>query len=234
MRGLMISGSAVKPALTLQQVLANNLANASVSGFRADRTAFHNLLASKLGPETGEGGAELVTRVDESSGPLETTGEPLHLALIGNGYFTVATTDGEMYTRNGDFIVGPNGTVQTHGGAELQTESGPITVTSSSQVVIETTGEVKVDGRSAGRLRLVQFKSPETLRHAGAGLLSSDSEPEEASGVQVLQGRLEGSNVSPIHTMTEMITILRFLEANQKAFQAQDQSLDELIRWATR
>jgi len=72
------------------------------------------------------------------------------------------------------------------------------------------------------------------LSHAGGGLLTSNAEPENASDVQVLQGHLEGSNVSPIHTMTEMITILRFLEANQKAFQAQDQSLDGLMRWAMR
>ncbi|MBU1699616.1 MAG: flagellar hook-basal body complex protein [Candidatus Eisenbacteria bacterium] len=232
MRGLVISGSAIRPALTLQQVLANNLANSSVSGFRADRTAFHNLLTAQTGSLTEASGASLTMQVDETPGALETTGEPLHLALIGHGYFTVATEEGEKYTRSGDFFLGPDGTIQTYGGAELQTESGPIMVSSASQVVVESSGEVLVDGQSAGRLRLVQFKDPTSLSHAGGGLLSSDAEPEEASGLQVVQGRLEGSNVSPIHTMTEMITILRFLEANQKAFQAQDQSLDGLMRWA--
>ncbi|MBD3335979.1 MAG: flagellar hook-basal body complex protein [Candidatus Eisenbacteria bacterium] len=228
MRGLTISGSALQPALTLQQVLANNLANASVPGFRADRGAFHRVLAGEAS------GPDVMTRLSRQTGPLEQTGEPLHLALVGRGYFAVETPEGERYTRSGAFIVGNDGTVQTRSGAVLQTEAGPLAVSAAGDLVVEPGGRVVVAGQPAGRLRLVDFNDPGALRHVGEGLLAADGEPQEAGKIEVLQGRLEGSNVSSLHTMTEMITLLRFVEANQKAFQAQDGSLEGLIRWALR
>ena len=235
MRGLVTSGSVLQPAFDLQQILANNLANSGVAGFRADRAAFERILeAHPLRPGDPLARIGLTARIDESSGPLEETGQPLHLALQGPGYFAVSTPEGERYTRMGDFVLGAEGALQTRSGAQIQTENGPVVVPAAGEFVVAPDGGVLVNGQPAGRLRIVTFPDPTGLRHLGQGLLASDAEPEAAAGYQILQGRLEGSNVSPIHTMVEMMALLRFAEANQRAFQAQDGALEGLIQWATR
>jgi flagellar basal body rod protein FlgG len=235
MKGLMISGSALRPAFLMQQVLANNLANASVTGFRAQRPAFHEVLDA-WPPEGTDtlSRPSVVAALDLQEGPLEVTGDPLDLALVGEGFFAVSTEEGERYTRAGDFVMGPDGTVQTRSGARLETESGPLVLSSPEDLQVRPEGSVLVRGQPAGRLRIVRFTDPSSLHLEGEGLFSSEAEAEPARDYQVLQGRLEGANVSPLLTMVEMISLLRFVEANQKAFQAQDAALEGLLRWAMR
>lgn len=245
-RGLWTSASGMTPAMRAQEILANNLANASTGGFRQDRVAFHRTL-SPLAPSTGNAPAlpggtstdaagtaspELVGRLDPNAGPMETTGSRFHLALSGPGYFVVQGPEGELYTRDGTLQAAPDGSLRHRSGYPLLSEGGAITVPPGSEFTVGSDGMVFIDGAPAGKLRLAALPDPTAIRHAGSGLIASALPGETDTTSRVVQGSLEGANVDAISTMVEMMTLLRGFEANQKAILTQDGSLGRLIQWA--
>ncbi|MCA9756801.1 MAG: flagellar basal-body rod protein FlgF [Candidatus Eisenbacteria bacterium] len=258
-RGIRVSAAALTPLARAQEILANNLANVSTTGFREDRVGFERLLAATAQP--GPGGANagaqaggtpapgaagagggagaslaapaLGRRVDLESGAIDTTGGPLDLALVGPGFFTVQTPDGPAYTRDGSLSLDPEGQLVHRSGNPLLGEGGPITLAAGSLFEVDTDGTVRVDGEAQGRLQVVTFDDPTTLRHAGRGLLASDTPGTPLETARVVQGSLESSNVDPVGTMVEMMTVLRSFEANHNALMTQDQTLAQLVRWAS-
>lgn len=260
-RGIRVSAAALTPLARAQEILANNLANVSTTGFREDRVGFERLLATTAQPGTGganagvqPGGAAptgagatggpnaagalgaapaLGRKVDLEAGALDTTGGPLDLAIVGPGFFTVQTPDGPAYTRDGSFSLDAEGQLVHRSGNPLMGEGGPITLAAGSVFEVDTDGTVRVDGEAQGRLQVVSFTDPTTLRHAGRGLLASDVPGEPLETARVVQGSLESSNVDPVGTMVEMMTVLRSFEANHNALMTQDQTLAQLVRWAS-
>ncbi len=187
--------------------LANNLANLETTAYKR-QTSFIHALSKGAGNHSE---LHVGTKFDFSQGELEPTGNALHVALDGEGFFGVEGEDGEVYTRNGAFQVDENGTILSHAGlpvawAELRGVLDP----TGERIEIGTDGGVSQGGRSLGRLRIANF--------ADLGKLSQDTNgyyhaplglEETAHTATVHQGALEGSNVSPIEEMVAMIAVQR-------------------------
>ncbi|HRR41913.1 MAG TPA: flagellar basal-body rod protein FlgF [Syntrophales bacterium] len=198
--------------------IANNISNMGTSGFKADRLYY---LKEK---DPSSGGAGMKTTpllvVDFSQGSLAATGNPLDLAVKGDGFFVVKTKNGEAYTRKGNFTVNKNNELVTQDGDLLVGESGKITL-NGNNVVVSENGEVSVDGNRVGKLKIVKFAKPSLLVRDGNGLFSDpggaglgmNDKPE------VQAGFLEMSNVQSIREMVEMINVQRTVDIYQKGIQ---------------
>jgi flagellar basal-body rod protein FlgG len=215
------------------EVLANNLANVSTAGFKADDLTL--VPRQPIGPSAVAGptaGAWAVVQwTDFSQGPLRETGRTLDVALNGPGFFVVQTPRGVRYTRAGAFELSADGRLVTRQGFPVLGERGSI-VLGSDRVRIGPGGELHQDGRRLDTLRVVDFPKPYRLLKEGDGLFSVADPagvPELARGYEVVGGALEGSNVNPVAMMVNMIDLLRRYEAAQRVIQA----VDETARWAT-
>lgn len=219
-----------------QEILANNLANLSTTGFKRDdvapvpappRDPAATGTAANLGPPPAQA---LVQWTDFSQGPIRETGRSLDVALGGSGFFVVATPAGPRYTRAGAFDISRDGYLVTSDGLRVLGERGPIAI-GSTRVTVSERGEVRDETRAIDTLRVVDFPRPYHLSKEGSGFfLPADGvAPAPAAGYQVYGGSLEGSNVSSLETMVGMIDILRKYEASQRAIQA----LEEANRQAT-
>ncbi len=217
-----------------QERLANNLANANTAGFKRDRVfieALNEQLDAEGAPRSDR---NPVQWADLEQGPLERTGNPLDVALGGNGFLNVTDNDGnELYTRAGRLVVGPDQTLQTPSGLTVQGEGGPIQMPPDAQEIsIASSGQIRADGRPLGRLRVVRFEDPTQLeRRAGATFAAAEGAvPEEVEQPQVLQGHIEESNVNPVEAMTDMIEHFRMFESQQKMIRSSDQLLGQVAR----
>jgi flagellar basal-body rod protein FlgF len=246
-RGLWVSAQALTPLERAQEILANNLANASTGGFRQDRVAFHATASATAedGTASGEAAAagtasgsaisspSLTSRLDLTQGALETTEDSFHLAIQGPGFFAVQGPQGPLYTRDGTVHPGPDGTLLHQSGYPLLSEGGAITVPPGASFAVAADGSVFVNGSPAGKIRVVALPNTRGVTHAGAGLVSSETPAETDTSSRVVQGAAEAANVDPVLTMVDMMAMLHGYEADQRAILTQDGSLGRLIQWAS-
>lgn len=203
--------------LRRQEVMANNLANATTDGFKAERV-FARVLA-----EADAGGPVAHAATDLRAGTLQPTGRPLDLALDGPGFFVVATPGGERLTRSGAFQAAGDGTiVDVHGNALLGAD-GPLVLTGDADapvraVAVDAGGVVHADGRVMGHLRIEAVPDGATLQHeGGTHFVPPASRRPLAEVTGVRQGMLEASNVNALDALVEMITIQRRYGALEQA-----------------
>jgi flagellar basal-body rod protein FlgG len=224
------------------QVLANNLANINTSGYKEDRTVFRvpdtNAESAAAGGDApsatvvlGTGVIPMTSHTDFSHGPLQQTGNPLDLAVEGDGFFSIQTEQGVRYTRNGAFTISPEGLLATPDGDAVLGEGGEISI-DGTEVRFDGEGNVIVDGRTIDRLRLVTIDEPGALRKIGQTLFELDeargaAEPLTPGGVR--QGVLEGSNVNAVKVMTELIEVQRGYESYQKMIQTMGDMASRVI-----
>lgn len=219
-------------------VVANNVANTQTNGYQADKVIFGEFVANS------QAAAPLtplryvtIDRIgrDAQAGSLEKTGGALDLALQGEGYFAVATPEGERYTRSGSFVTDAEGTLRTHLGVAVLGEAGgpeaagtPLTIPKNAKEVrIGPDGQVHADGQLVGKLKVVRFDTADALVKEGLTLLKQDGGTAlAAEGTTVEQGYLESANVNAVGGMTELITVSRSFEAFQKLIETFRQ-LDE-------
>jgi len=217
-------------------VISNNLANASVIGFKRDRISFQNMLIGADGGSTdstsgttdttgtGTDLSLLHIQTDLSDGPEQATGNTLDLAINGKGFFKIQTPEGVRYTRKGDFTTDAQGYLMTQNGKSVLGKGGPINVF-GKDIVVDKNGRVLVDGSEVGELDLVDVGQPESLVKEGSGLFSlgegNEEVPLPAESV-VRQGYVEGSNVDVPRAMVAMIRSLRAFQSYQKAIQVID------------
>jgi len=217
-RGLYIAASGMLTEMVRQDQIANELANSSTPGYKADRTAqrgFGELLLSNsrngsvVGP-LGLGVEIDETRTDLSPGPIHDTGKALDLAIEGEGFFAVRTPAGVRYTRNGQFTASAAGLLTDSLGNQVLGPGGaPVRLRGDGSLSAADVGVFAVNGaRKSG-------DSLFTGTAAGAG-----------SG-QVRAGALEESATDPARSMVDMIASFRALEANQKAIQTIDETLGQ-------
>lgn len=219
-------------------LIAGNLAGASVAGFRGEVARVASVPRSwtlAAAGAAGPGGATALLApegvVDLRPGALRATGGRLDLALEGPGFFCVRTASGEAYTRSGAFRLDAAGTLVTAAGDPVLGEAGPIRV-SGSDVAVSGAGEVVVDGASVARLRLVDFPPGVAVIRLGQGLLGVASPANQlprATEARVRQGYLEEANVDALRELAAMISALRAFEASQRAVQAHDETLATAI-----
>ena len=223
-RKIFLSMGGAKAAMQRQEVLAGNLANASTVGFRAEMQAFRSVPVLGSGASTRAYALETTTGYNAESGPINATGRNLDVAMKGNGWLAVQGLDGtEAYTRNGSLDVNSEGTLVTTNGLTVMGDGGPITVPANAQVQIASDGTVSAqsgNGRVTplGKLKLV---TPEVPLQRGDDALFRNPEGELPAdpNARLQDGALEGSNVSAIETMVQMISAARQFEAQMKSMQ---------------
>lgn len=234
-KGIYTSASGMIPRVRKQEMLANNIANANSPGFKRDGLFTKELSRAKqkLAPTKSDWETPMVDDVytDFSSGAFDKTGNPLDLAIDGDGFFQLRLDDGStVLTRAGSFEVDQNGFLSFPGGALVLGEGGPINV-GSGKVSISGTGEIESDGVSVGRIVPVTVDDLTQLQKIGSSSFAvpAGTELKEVPHATIQQGFLETSNVDIVQEMIDMIISFREYEADAKALQTQDQSLGQLF-----
>ncbi len=214
--------------------VANNLANASTSGYHAEQTAFTDLLYNQIdeaGTVTTDGAGAAARDIGtlEVQGSLQRTEQPLDLAIEGQGFFEVKRADGSTaLTRDGSFELDSKRQIVTANGSIVQP---PITLPAGvtpQQVSIGPDGTVKAQGRSLGKIALVDVPAPNALLSAGNGdftTTASSGPAAPASGASVVQGALEGSNVDVGSEMTAMIDTERSYQMGSSAVKVEGEMM---------
>lgn len=236
-------------------VTANNIANVSTTGFKASRAEFQELLyteeraagnANEGGAptaiEVGSGVRTAATQKNFTQGTLEATGNPLDIAIEGQGFFQVMRENGVVaYTRAGAFKVDSNGQIVTADGHRMQPDislpedTSSITVQRDGRIMI-TVGD-SPSSIEAGRIELANFANPAGLRSLGRNLFEANDasglpqigQPGQSTNGTLSQGYLEGSNVQVTEEMISMIVAQRAYEINSKVIR----TVDEMLRTAT-
>ena len=212
------------------EVIADNLANADVAGFKLVTASFTDVNAGgTLGLGTANSGKHPIF----SQGKLMHSGGPFDVAIDGSGFFRVERGRTHAFTRNGEFSRAADGTLRNAEGWALRDIRIPADATA---VHVANDGRVTVDGsdrtgRDIGRIRLATFAAPEGLRALGGTVFGAtyESGPERrldsgsAGGPTIAFGTLERSNVSIIESMMQILTAQRAYEANAKGVQAADE-----------
>jgi flagellar basal-body rod protein FlgF len=204
-------------------LVANNLANSSTSGYKTDGE-FYTLFASEAGgeDEPGSSAVPMIQRqwTDFTQGLLEPTNNPLDFGLSGKGFFAVQGPSGPLYTRNGNFRFSTSGALVTGEGYPLLQQNGqPLQANTAQPLEVSRDGEITQSGKSIGRIKLVEFESPAGLTKFGGSYFSNSTgkEPVEATGAQIYQGKIEASNVSASHGAVRIVGLSRQFEMMQKA-----------------
>lgn len=218
-----------KHTMGQQAAVSHNLANATSTGFRAE---LHKLRAV---PVQGEGLATRAFVVDASvasnfePGPVQHTGRPLDVAVEGKGWLAVQLPDGrEGYTRDGSLQLSANGVVQTRSGLPVLGDGGPVTIPPDNEFLIGKDGTISALQAGGaenvinviGRLKLVNPPEASLVRgDDGLFRLQDGAAAPQDENVRVAGGYLEGSNVSVVDQMVQMISLARQFEMQTKMLQ---------------
>jgi flagellar basal-body rod protein FlgF len=212
------------------QVVANNIANISTTGFRREGVIFEEFVAGvENGPSLSmaNGNARVV---DLSQAGLNQTNGIFDFAIQGEGFFQIETPDGERLTRAGSFTPSANGELVTHDGYRLLDQGGaPVFVPPDARnVAVAQDGTVSADGAPIARIGLWQPTDPLSLQHQSGTLFSANG-VEPAEGGIVLQGYLEDSNVNPVMEIARMIEVQRAYELGQSFMDQEDKRMRGVI-----
>jgi flagellar basal-body rod protein FlgF len=222
-RMIYLSMAGAKATMQRQDTLANNLANVSTVGFRAELQAFRAVPVQGSGASTRVYALETTPGYDSSPGVITNTGRNLDAAAQGKSWFAVQALDGtEAYTRAGGFEVSSDGALVTRSGLPVMGDGGPIQVPPNSEVSFGLDGTVNstVNGRSTavGKLKLVTPEAALTRGEDGLFRAAEGDLPADATA-RIQSSALEGSNVSPVETMVAMIAAARQFETQMKMLQ---------------
>ncbi len=224
-----------------QSVLANNLANASTTGFRAELSTFRSVPLQGDGASTRVFALEATSGYRDTPGSVERTGRNLDAMAAGSAWFAVQGLDGtEAYTRSGAFEVNATGQMVTSTGLPVLSDGGaPIDVPPGAEVSLGSDGTItaKVAGQppsAIGRLKLATPTAEDPLVRSEDGLFrarSGDPMPQDANA-RLMAGALEGSNVNPVESMVGMIAASRQFEQQMRLLstaETNDKSASQLL-----
>jgi flagellar basal-body rod protein FlgF len=242
-RMLYLAMVGAQQTMKAQGVSANNLANVNTTGFRRDLEAFATAPMQGPGHASRAYGVGQGHGIDTTAGSIQQTGNPLDVAISGQGWLAVQADDGtEGYTRAGNLRANANGQLTTAAGNPVLGNGGPIALPPHESVEIAQDGTISVRPRGApanvtievDRLRLVN-PDPAGLSKGGDGLIrmAGDEEPAADANVQVVAGALESSNVNAVDAMVRQIELARRFEMQMKMMSAArdtDQASDRLLR----
>lgn len=236
-RMIYLSMAGAKASMQRQDVLANNLANVSTNGFRAELAAFRAVPVRGDGASTRAYALETTIGYNDAPGAIGTTGRNLDVAMQGKAWMAVQGLDGtEAYTRAGSMEVNAEGQLALRNGLLVLGDGGPINIPQDAEILIGSDGSVTAKTANSrpttvGRIKLVTPEAPLTrgsdgLFRAAEGDLAADTT------ARLQDGALEGSNVSPVETMVGMIAAARQFEHQMKLLQiaqAQGQQSAKLL-----
>ena len=207
-------------------MLANNMANGSTSGFKADREFYSTFTgdsaSAQFSPSVGDAPVVEKRWTDFAQGPLVPTGNATDLGLYGSGFFAVNGPNGPLYTRSGSFRISSTGQLVTAEGYSVRQSDGtPIQLQGTSAIQVTPQGEVMQDNQQIGQLELDSFADQGQLTKAASGYFQNPNpvvmSPTPATDVQVSQGKLESANTSPAESAARMVSLLRHFEMLQHA-----------------
>jgi len=259
MRSLNIAATGMMAQQTNVEVISNNIANLTTTGYKRRRAEFQDLIYQNLrrtGTQTSETGTQLPTgaqlglgvrtaaiyRINEQ-GNLQQTENRFDIAIRGNGFFQILLPSGETaYTRDGTFGLSRDGTMVTAEGYTLQpgitipTEARDVTINAVGEVLVKLDGQT--DLQNVGQIQLAIFANEGGLDSIGENMfLATPSSGDAQQGVagsvgygQLLQGFIETSNVNVVQEITSLITAQRAYEMNSKIISATDEMLSTLAR----
>lgn len=219
-----VSGSLAE--LRRLDVLSNNLAHADTAGFKADRLRFSEVLDQR-NQSTGFVDLPSAT-IDNTAGSLRVTDNPLDVAITGEGWLVVDAGGQQQLTRMGSLRRGASGNLETQSGEAVLARGGsPLALPDlpGEPITISNTGEVRVGDKAVGSLMFAKA-APNTLTKAGLGLFQPSGPVTHDPSVTVQQGVIEESNVNPVASMTELISVQRHFDALQQAIRSY-RELDE-------
>lgn len=224
--------SGAKATLTRQDALANNLANASTAGFRADLSAFRAVPIQGQGSPTRVHALEATAGFDPAEGPVSRTGRALDIAVRGPGWIAVQGLDGnEAYTRAGNLQVNVDGTLTLPNGLPILGDGGPITVPADAKLQIAADGTISAKTANSptvnqvGRIKLVNPEANALTKGLDGLFRTRNGEPADADpNVRVADGTLEGSNVNVVEAMVGMIAAARQFEMQMKMLAVAEQN----------
>lgn len=257
MRALNIAATGLSAQQTNVDVISQNLANMTTTGYKQQRAEFDDLIYQDLrrtgtttttqnnilpvGVQVGLGVNTAAISRNTEQGTVSTTDNPLDVAIQGRGYFQVLLPDGTIsYSRDGSFKLSPEGILVTREGFQVEPA---ITIPQDAvSVSINAVGTVEViiqgqpQAQEVGRIELATFVNPVGLQAIGNNLFTETA----ASGAPILgvagengvgtmlQGYLENSNVNPVEEITQLIVAQRAYEMNTKVLTAADEMLQSL------
>ena len=240
-RGLYSAASGITANLMESDIVANNLANVNTTGFKkvgVNYNAFGELMMQRLG--TGEtqnigtvnnGVALAGSKIHFGQGLLKQTGNPLDVAIQGNGFFSVQDAQGnDFYTRNGSFTRNAEGILSTLDGHTVMGENdAPIIIPADAKdITIGNSGNVMSNGQQLGQLKISGISNPQSLTAQGTCLFKGSAETQTSDNppnISLIQGSLEGSNVNVVEELIRNIMGSRRYESMQKSINTQDASL---------
>jgi flagellar basal body rod protein FlgG len=219
-----IAASSMRASLQSLDLLANNIANSSTSGYKGDGE-FHSLYTSEaaIGDETTPAATlPTVERqwTDFGQGLLEPTNNPLDFGLSGKGFFVVNGPSGPLYTRNGSFHISKKGTLVTGDGYTLLDQNGqPIEAEFTAPLDVAQDGSIHQHGQLLGQFKLVNFNDPSVLTKQANTYFKNptDQKPVDATDIEVHQGKIEDANISPAKGAVRLVSVTRQFEMMQKA-----------------
>lgn len=247
-RGLYTSALGMISQMNKMDVVTNNIANADTTGYKKDvvvTRSFSEELMKRLDDpadlqhSVGVGKVTPGVFVDDifinfSNGSLRSTGAPLDVAIMGDGFFNISVVDEDgnesvKYTRRGAFTLSPEGALLTSDGNAVLGEAGPIVIPQGT-IIIDETGGVFSNGEFVDRFLMTNFEDSQTLRKCGDTMFNTTEESVETAFTGTLSsGYLENSNVNSVKEMVDMITVSRIYEANQRMITIHDSIMSKAV-----
>lgn len=205
-------------------IIANNIANSTTTGFKREGVEFNTLVANGSTSRAGSQPISFVydraTYRDVTPGTTRMTGNALDLAIQGQGYFQIQTPQGTQFTRNGSFQTDNQGQIVNSQGMPLLSDGGQPIVLPADARDLTVSGDGFITAQvgtgstrsQLGKVGLVKFDNDQAVKPVGNSLLSTTQTPQPVTGNILVQGALEDSNVSPVLEITDMIQVQRAYE----------------------
>jgi len=212
-------------------VVANNIANINTSGYKAQSLLFEEYVGDVASHEEARYPDrplsfthDWTTVQDFGAGAIRQTGNPLDVALDGDGFLAVTTPAGDRWTRTGELKLDNTGRLVTNSGYVVQGDNGAEIRFGPEEtgITFNADGSISSSAGNKGALRIVSFDEPQALVREGSNLFSG-GDPVEATETRVRQGAIEGSNVSGVREISEMIRVQRAYQSIASLLQKQDE-----------
>ncbi len=240
--GLYQSAASLSALERWQDAVSQNITSGQVSGYRKRTVEFSAEVGGQVnlnGDSQGDGNMDAVfpkasNGINFKPGDTQPTGRDLDVAIQGDGFFEIEGPDGsKAYTRSGEFSVRADHTLINGGGAQVMSESdSPIVLSpAGGKVVIQADGTINQGGANIGKIGVFTFAKPENLTPVAGGMFLDNGSAgvQPAEKPQLLQGYMEGANVTPMREMVDLVLISRSYEANQKVVKSTDEQMQKVL-----